>query len=112
VNEPPTVPPKILSREGLYAYVTPDRGGIRGRLRHLLRHGLGRTGPGARDLDRISDAELAHLSAGTGVPVEQLQGMRTGATMARVNERIQGLLLTEGGRAALDQLRVSLSAVT
>ncbi len=74
----------------------------------FLRHGLGRIGPGARDLDRISDAELAHLSAGTGVPVEQLQGMRMGATMARVNERIQGWLLTEDGRAALDQLRVSL----
>jgi len=74
----------------------------------FLRHGLGRTGPGARNLDRISDAELVRLSAGTGVPVDRLRGMRTGATMARVNERIQGWLLTEDGRAALDQLRVSL----
>ncbi len=82
----------------------------------FLRHGLGRTGPGARNLDRTSDAELVRLSAGirtgTGVPVERLQGMRTGATIARVNERIQGWLLTEDGRAALDQLLVSLMCMT
>jgi hypothetical protein len=34
--------------------------------------------------------------------------MRTGATMARVNERIQGWLLSEEGREALEQPRVSL----
>ena len=74
----------------------------------FLRHALGRTGPGARELDEMPDETLARLSAGTGVPIEHLREMRTGATMARVNERIQGWLLTEEGRAALEQLRVSL----
>lgn len=74
----------------------------------FLRHALGRTGPGARELDRASDEEIARLSAGTGVSVEQLEGMRTGAAMARVNERTQGWLLAEAGREALEQLRVSV----
>ena len=34
--------------------------------------------------------------------------MRTGAAMARVNERIQGWLLAEERREALEQLRASV----
>jgi len=60
----------------------------------------------------VSDAELATLSAGTGVPIKRLQEMTTGATMARMSERIQEWLLTEEGQAALDQLRVSLMRMT
>ncbi len=74
----------------------------------FLHHALGRTGRGARDLDHLGDEALGRLSAGTGVPVEQLRGMQTGSAMARVTERIQGWLESEEGRAALDQLRVSL----
>lgn len=57
-----------------------------------------------RELDGASDAELATLSADAGVPIEWLREMATGATMAR----IQGWLMTEEGRAALDEIRVSL----
>lgn len=64
-----------------------------------------------RELDGASDAELATLSAGTGVPVERLREMMTGATMARMSERIQGWLMTEEGRAALEELRVSLGRI-
>jgi len=74
----------------------------------FLHHALGRTGPGARELDGMSSAELVALSAGTGVPIERLRAMMTGATMARMSERIREWLLTKEGQAALDQLRVSL----
>jgi len=47
-----------------------------------------------RELDGASDAELATLSAGAGVPIERLREMTTGATMARMSERIQGWLMT------------------
>ncbi len=48
------------------------------------------------------------MSAGTGVPIEQLRDMQTGSAMARLTERIQGWLESEEGRAALASLRVSL----
>ena len=56
----------------------------------------------------MPDEALARLSAGTGVPIGRLREMRTGATLARVDERIRGWLLTEEGREALEQLRVSV----
>jgi len=59
-----------------------------------------------RELDGASDAELATLSAGTGVSIKRLREMMTGATMARMSERIREWLLTEEGQKALDQLRV------
>jgi len=65
-----------------------------------------------RELDGASDAELATLSAGAGVPVERLREMTTGATMARMSERNREWLLTEEGQEALDQLRVSLMRMT
>jgi len=74
----------------------------------FLHHALDRTGRGVRDLDHLDDRALERLSAGTGVPVEQLRDMQTGLAMARMTERIQGWLESEEGRAALDQLRVSL----
>jgi len=74
----------------------------------FLHHAPGRTGRGARDLDHLDDRALERLSAGTGVPIEQLRAMQTGSAMARVTERIQGWLESDEGRAALDQLRVSL----
>lgn len=74
----------------------------------FLKHALGRTGRGARDLDDITDTELTRLSAGTGVPVERLREMNAAAIMRRVNEQIQGWLLSESGREALEELRATL----
>ncbi len=78
----------------------------------LLHHALGRTGQGAHELDGVSDVELAALSAGTSVSMERLRKMKTGATMARMSERIREWLLTEEGQEALHQLRVSLMRTT
>ena len=75
----------------------------------FLKHALGRTGRGARDLEAITDGELERLSAGTGVSVERLQEMNAAAMMRRVNERVQGWLLSENGREALEELRATLS---
>jgi len=41
----------------------------------LLRNALGRTGPGARDLETITEAQLAMLASATGISVKQLRGM-------------------------------------
>ncbi len=74
----------------------------------FLKHALGRTGRGARDLNDITDTELTRLSAGTGVSVERLREMNATAMMRRVNERVQGWLLSECGREALEELRATL----
>lgn len=75
----------------------------------FLKHALGRTGRGARDLQDMTDWELARLSVGTGVPVERLREMNAAAMMRRVNEHVQGWLLSETGRDALEELRATLS---
>ncbi len=77
----------------------------------FLKHALGRVGRGARDLEGITEGELARLSAGTGMPVERLQEMNSGAMMARVNERMQGWLVSEDGREALKELRATLGRI-
>lgn len=74
----------------------------------FLKHALARTGRGARALEGITDAELTRLSDGTGVPVERLREMNAAAMMRRVNEQIQGWLLSESGREALEELRATL----
>jgi hypothetical protein len=74
----------------------------------FLKHALGRTGRGARDLDDITDTQLTRLSAGTGVSVERLREMNAAAMMRRVNEQIEGWLLSESGREALEELRATL----
>ncbi|MGA9313638.1 MAG: TniQ family protein [Solirubrobacteraceae bacterium] len=74
----------------------------------FLKHALGRTGRGARDLDRISDAELARLSAGTGVSVERMREMNCASMWARANELRDGPL-TDKRSEALDELRVAMS---
>lgn len=51
----------------------------------FLKHALGCTGRGARDLDDITDTEFTRLSAGTGVSVERLREMNAAAMMRRVN---------------------------
>ena len=56
----------------------------------------------------MPDEALARLSAGTDVPIGRLREMRTGATLARVDERIRRWLLTEEGREALERLRASI----
>jgi hypothetical protein len=49
------------------------------------------------------------LSVGTGVSVERLREMNAAAMMRRVNEHVQGWLLSESGRDALEELRATLS---
>jgi hypothetical protein len=76
----------------------------------FLKHALGRTGRGARDLDRISDAELARLLAGRGVSVDRMREMNCASIQARMNgTRRRNGPLTEEGSAALNKLRVTLS---
>jgi len=75
----------------------------------FLKHALGRTGRGARNLEDITDGELKRLSTGTGVSVDRLQEMNAAAMMRRVNEHVQGWLLSETGREALEELRATLS---
>jgi TniQ len=74
----------------------------------FLKHALGRTGRGARDLDRISEAKLARLSAGTGVSVERLREMNCASILARLTARQDG---PPPGAAseAQEELRVTLS---
>jgi len=74
----------------------------------FLKRALGRIGRGARDLDSISEAELACLSAGTGVPIERIRTMLPAMIWVRVNE-LQGGLLTESGSKAVDDLRVTMT---
>jgi hypothetical protein len=63
----------------------------------FLKYTLGRTGRGARDLDRVSDAELVRLSTGTGVSVELMREMNCASIGARVNQ-LQDGPLTEGAQ--------------
>ncbi len=74
----------------------------------FLRRALGRTGRGARYLAKITDVELARLAVGTGVPIERLRGMSTGAIFGRLNADIQSWMLTEEGREGVEQLNVTL----
>ena len=78
----------------------------------FLRRALGRTGPGARDLETITDAQLAMLAAGTGVSVEQLCGMNTAAIMGRLTAKIANWMLTEEGRDGLAQIRTTIRLMT
>lgn len=70
----------------------------------FLRRALGRTGPGARHLDNASEETLERLAEGTGVSIERLRAMRSGAILARMVERVATLMETEEGRAARDHL--------
>lgn len=74
----------------------------------FLRCALGRAGPGARDLDNVSDGFLARLSAGTGVPIERLRGMLGWSVMVRLSHRARDWLETPEGREAIKELRVTI----
>lgn len=74
----------------------------------FLRKALGRTGPRARELEEITDAQLAELAIGTGVSIEQMRGMNIATVMKRQTENIQIWLLTEEGRDGLAQIRTTL----
>lgn len=78
----------------------------------FLRNALGRTGPGARDLETITEAQLAMLAAGTGISVEQLRGMNTATVMGRLTARIASWMLTEEGRDSLAQIRTTVRLMT
>ena len=78
----------------------------------FLRRALDRTGPGARDLETITEAQLRMLAAGTGVPVERLRGMNTAAIMGRLTARIASWMLTEDGRDGLAQIRTTVRLMT
>ena len=69
---------------------------------------MGRTGPGARELEEITDAQLAELAIGTGVSIEQMRGMNIATVMRCLTENIQIWLLTEEGRDGLAQIRTTL----
>ena len=73
----------------------------------FLRRALGRTGRGARDLDHASEETLERLVEGTGVSLERLRGMRSGAVMARMVESVAAWMETEEGRAAPGDTRPS-----
>lgn len=75
----------------------------------FLRCALGRVGPGARDLDKVSDELLARLSAGTGVPIEQLRGMVGLSVMVRFSHRARDWLETPEGRGAMEEFRVIMA---
>lgn len=70
----------------------------------FLRRALDRTGRGARNLDQAGEATLERLAEGTGVPLERLRGMRSGAVMARMVESVAAWMETEAGQTARDQL--------
>jgi len=78
----------------------------------FLRKALGRTGPGAPDLETITEAQLAMLAAGTGVPIEHLRGMNTAAIMGRLTAKIAKWMLTEEGRDGLAQIRTTIRLMT
>ena len=78
----------------------------------FLRKALGRTGPGARDLETITEAQLAMLAAGTGVSIERLRGMNTAAIMRRLTAKIASWMLTEEGRDGLAQIRTTIRLMT
>ena len=93
--------------EGLENWVRRIAAAYGVRYDTFLKYALNRTERAARDLDRISEAELARLSAGTGVPIKRLQEMTPARILARVAELPDGLL-TADGRGALDELRVTM----
>jgi hypothetical protein len=70
----------------------------------FLRHALDRTGRGARNLDQACEATLERLAEGTGVSLERLRGMRSGAVMARMVAGVAAWMETEAGQRARDQL--------
>jgi hypothetical protein len=51
------------------------------------------------------------LSVDTGVSIERLREINAPAMMRRVNAHVQGWLLSESGREALEELRAALSRV-
>ena len=75
----------------------------------FLRCALGRAGPGARDLDKVSDELLAHLSAGTGKPIERLRGMVGLSVMVRLSHRARDWLETPDGQGAMEEFRVIMA---
>ena len=79
--------PKPRKREVLNAWVPRIASAYGVRYDTFLRKALGRTGPGARDLDTMTEAQLAILAAGTGVPVEQLRGMNSKLIFDKVASR-------------------------
>jgi hypothetical protein len=81
----------------------------------LLLNALGHKGGGARDLDHAPVQVLARLSAGTGVPIEQLLTMTTGRVLFRLwaregRETAQGQLVTDCLNAMASRRRRRRSA--
>ena len=70
----------------------------------FLLNALEHTGPGARDLDKAPATVFARLSAGTGIPVEQLRAMSYAPVTERLFDQTGELLATPEGRAKLDVL--------
>lgn len=79
--------PKPRKREVLNAWVPRIASAYGVRYDVFLRKVLGRTGPDARNLDTMTEAQLAMLASGTGVPVEQLHGMNSRVIFAKIASR-------------------------
>lgn len=80
--------PKPRKREVLNAWGPRIASAYGVRYDTFVRKALGRTGPGARNLDTMTEAQLAILASGTGVPVEQLRGMNSGSIIAKIASRV------------------------
>ena len=69
--------PKPRKEEMLNAWVPRIASAYGVRFDTFLREALGRTGPGARNMDNLTEVQLAMLASGTGVPVERLRSMNS-----------------------------------
>ena len=79
--------PRPREREVLNVWVPRIASAYGVRYHTFLRRALGRTGPGARNLDTITEAQLAILACGTGVPVEQLRSMNSWVIFDKIANR-------------------------
>ncbi len=70
----------------------------------FLLHALGHSGGGARDLEQAPAAVFARLSAGTGLPIEQLREMTLSRVLSRLFVRTPELLATPEGQAIIGEL--------
>ena len=97
--------PQPSTWEPLGAYVRRLADAYGTRLETFGRRALGIEPEIVRNLDRVPRRVLERLSAGTGVSLERLEGMRSDRLWTRLVEEIERLLATEDGREALARFR-------
>jgi hypothetical protein len=101
--------PQPSTWEPLDAYVRRLADAYGARLETFGRRALGIEPEIVRNLDRVPRRVLERLSAGTGVSLERLEGMRSDRLWTRLVEEIERLLATEDGREALARFRLMAS---